>query len=148
MGLAKQIHAKDALPDGTYQLTGWTGSMKYMAPEVAHMQPYSYSADVYSYGIVLWQILSCDQPYQKYSIRMLEDYVMKQGYRPKVNPKWRKTCKKLVVDCWDPKAVKRPNLEKVMEILRDEVYTLLDNDDASDLDMDASTKSRGSNKVK
>jgi len=108
LGLAKQVHEKNKLPDGTYKLTGWTGSMKYMAPEVASMVPYNLSADVYSFGIVFWQILACAEPYDKYSRRMIEDYVMKQGYRPKIVPKWRKVWKKLVEDCWDQSPKKRP----------------------------------------
>lgn len=141
LGLAKQIHKSNELPDGTYKLTGWTGSMKYMAPEIAAMQSYNLSADVYSFGMVFWQILSCSEPYDKYSRKMIEEYVMKKAYRPKIIPNWRKVWKTLVSECWDPKPSKRPDFDLVMSTLRDEVYEL-QSDETFDIDLDASTKSR------
>lgn len=32
-GLAREVNEKDQLDDGTYKLTGDTGSLRYMAPE-------------------------------------------------------------------------------------------------------------------
>ena len=49
-GLAKE------LPDEC-KLTGTTGSLRYQAPEVALGLPYNESCDVYSFSIVLWEIL-------------------------------------------------------------------------------------------
>ena len=39
------------------------GTLRYMAPEVAMSQSYSFSADVYSFGLVLWQICTLQLPY-------------------------------------------------------------------------------------
>jgi serine/threonine protein kinase len=38
-------------------MTGNTGSLRYMAPEVALRRPYSEKADVYSFGILVWQVI-------------------------------------------------------------------------------------------
>lgn len=132
------------LEDGNYKLTGWTGSVKYMAPEVANMMPYNFSVDVYSFGLVLWQILSCEEPYYKFTLRMIETYVIRDGIRPKVNPKWKRSLRELITNCWDPISNKRPNFEQVMKYLREEIYFL--QDDACDLDLDASMMSRNGKK--
>ena len=37
-------------------MSGETGSLRYMAPEVANCQPYNQKADVYSFGKLFWII--------------------------------------------------------------------------------------------
>lgn len=56
-GLSLELN--DKLPkaeNGMYRLSGNTGSLRYMAPEVALEKPYNHLVDVYSYGIMLWQV--------------------------------------------------------------------------------------------
>jgi serine/threonine protein kinase len=55
-GLAKEL--KGPHENGKYKLSGNTGSWAYMAPEVAKGYKYNLSVDVYSYGILLWELLS------------------------------------------------------------------------------------------
>jgi len=141
-GLAKQLHPEKKLSDGTYKLTGFTGSIKYMAPEVAEMVPYNFSADVYSFGIIFWQILSCDEPYKSYTYNMIENYVIKKGYRPKTNPNWRKPWTDLTISCWDKNPSMRPSFEDVLRSLRQEICDLQGDPDIDNLDIDASMRSR------
>jgi serine/threonine protein kinase len=47
--------------DDTYKLTGLTGTLRIMSPEVLSCQPYGLSADVYSFGIVLWEVFHGDR---------------------------------------------------------------------------------------
>ena len=65
-GLARELREVDKDPDmpGMYRLSNMTGSLRYMAPEVAIMgQPYNESCDVYSFTIVLWEMLSLKRAY-------------------------------------------------------------------------------------
>jgi serine/threonine protein kinase len=50
-GLAREFRPEE-LEDRSYKLTGETGTMRYMAPEVALSQPYSEKVDVFSFGIM------------------------------------------------------------------------------------------------
>jgi len=50
-------------PDKAYQLTALVGSPRYMAPEVNHGQPYNLKADVWSFGVLAYQILTNRKPY-------------------------------------------------------------------------------------
>lgn len=54
-----------------------------MAGEVALGLPYNDTADVYSFTILLWQILSCQQPYKGYTVEEMPNKVWcKNGQRP------------------------------------------------------------------
>eukprot|EP01042_Synura_sphagnicola_P000799 gene799-885_t len=50
--------------DDVFEMTGYTGSLRYMAPEVALRQPYNEKCDVYSFGIILWQMARSKVPYE------------------------------------------------------------------------------------
>ena len=39
-GLAREVHEEDRVSDATWKLTGETGTLRYMAPEVALNKPY------------------------------------------------------------------------------------------------------------
>ena len=45
-------------------MTGNTGSLRYMAPEVALKKPYNEKADVYSFAIMLWQMARDKVPFK------------------------------------------------------------------------------------
>ena len=56
--------AAGAMPDAT-QMTGMAGTFHWMAPEVMQSdENYTHKADVYSYGIVMWEIMSRDPPFK------------------------------------------------------------------------------------
>ena len=54
-GLCTCVRQRRSLNEA-YELTGNTGSLRYMAPEVALRQPYTEKVDVYSFGIMVWQM--------------------------------------------------------------------------------------------
>jgi serine/threonine protein kinase len=80
----------------TYHLTGQTGSLRYMAPEVCMDMPYNESCDVYSWGILYWQICSLQTPFSKYNTRLHAERVVHGGERPKVDPSWPRPWKDLM----------------------------------------------------
>ncbi|KAF8695063.1 hypothetical protein HU200_037671 [Digitaria exilis] len=51
------------LPDGKEALTGETGTYVYMAPEVIRCEPYTEKCDVYSFGILLNELITAEHPY-------------------------------------------------------------------------------------
>ena len=52
-GLAKVIEKGSPMSDDVYEMSGETGSLRYMAPEVADALPYNHKADVYSFGMLI-----------------------------------------------------------------------------------------------
>ena len=65
-----------------YKLTGNTGSLRYMAPEVALSHPYNATVDSYSFAILMWQVCSLQIPFDGYTCKMHSDLVVHRGYRP------------------------------------------------------------------
>jgi len=95
-GLAKELNPSLQLQDGNYKLTGFTGSLRYMAPEVVNSIPYNLSADVFSFGVILWVITSCSIPYQGWTVKMYKEKVAGKGLRPTINESWRKEISNLI----------------------------------------------------
>uniref|UniRef100_A0A7S4JLR6 Protein kinase domain-containing protein n=1 Tax=Odontella aurita TaxID=265563 RepID=A0A7S4JLR6_9STRA len=133
-GLAKEVRPDDKMESGLYKLSGNTGSLRYMAPEVALSQPYNFTADVYSFAILFWQILTMDTPFSGYSVNMHQNHVIKQGYRPKIDQSWSKSISNLLSTGWSKSIRDRPCFETVCEVLRGEV-TLLRGDFEAILDV-------------
>jgi serine/threonine protein kinase len=62
-GLAKTLNSKDELCNSMYRMTGHTGSLRNMAPEVAQDLPYNNLVDSYSFDMLLWQLCTHMPPY-------------------------------------------------------------------------------------
>ena len=72
-GLSKEINEDLSHGDGTYKLTGHTGSMRYMAPEVYLEKPYNMSCDAVSFEYCGYANFSsdCSHEFSPLSIHLL-----------------------------------------------------------------------------
>mmetsp|Transcript_14430 Transcript_14430/g.27739 ORF Transcript_14430/g.27739 Transcript_14430/m.27739 type:complete len:580 (+) Transcript_14430:1-1740(+) len=68
--------------DATYKLTSKTGSRRYMSPEVALCRTYNRKADVYSFGMLIYEIATLIQPFEGYTMHRHEAEVLRRGRRP------------------------------------------------------------------
>jgi serine/threonine protein kinase len=138
-GLAKEFHPSERDGDGTFKLTGDTGSPRYMATEVALEKPYNETCDVYSFSILLWQILKMELPFEGYTMSMFKRKVIEGGARPKNDPKWPEKIQDAMRRGWADDISHRPAMEDMAAVLRDEINRHSDED--VDEIMDASRKS-------
>lgn len=101
-------------------MTGQTGTPHWMAPEVISNKPYSLKADVYSYGVVLWEICARDIPYKNLHPMAIPLKVVQSHERPNMSV-IPSTCpekmKALIVQCWQFEPMRRPNFEEVLDVL-------------------------------
>lgn len=120
-------------------MTGDTGSTRYMAPEVYFEKPYNQSVDVYSFGIIFYQILALATPFEGLTVKSFPKMVFQKGSRPKPDPKWPLGITNLMQRCWSSNISERPSMEEVSEVLFEEISS---NSDEEVIDiMDASRKS-------
>lgn len=121
-GLARKVAS-----DGK-RLTGCTGTIRYMAPEVAESQHYGISVDMYAFGIVMWELCTLQRPYDKLTPDEIMEWLVKDK-RPKLT---RKTgspkVQNLITSCWDGRAENRPSFTVIREILAG-ILTFPGNDD-------------------
>lgn len=138
-GLATEITPTKACDDGTYKLTGCTGSLLYMAPEVAQCFPYNLTADSYSFGILLWQIMAMKSPYGKITSSVLQESVVKGNTRPKIDDSWSKELSSLMQACWSSKWTDRPTFDSIEENLNTQYYAGFGSRGSSNLDVSRSS---------
>lgn len=68
-------------------MTGNCGTVQWMAPEVLSNMSYDEKADVFSYGIILWELLSRECPYEGMTAIQCALAVLNRDKRPEI-PKW------------------------------------------------------------
>lgn len=118
--------------DDLYKLTGNTGSLRYMAPEVALGKPYNLTVDAYSFGVLFWQIMALTTPYSGYSCKMHAELVVSRGYRPKPDGSWPTEWARLMTECWSSDRRRRPGFEHILEVMEKQLEELeKDGDDDS-----------------
>jgi len=66
-GLAKELKPIEREGQDQYHTSGLAGTRRYMAPEVAQVMPYGLSSDVYSFGILIWEMLTLKAAFEKYT---------------------------------------------------------------------------------
>lgn len=98
-------------------MTGETGTLGYMAPEVLAGKPYNRKCDVYSFGICLWETYCCDMPYADLSFAEMTSAVVKQNLRPEIPKCCPSALATVMKKCWDANPDKRPTMEEVVHML-------------------------------
>jgi serine/threonine protein kinase len=113
-GLAKLIENASVDSDDVYAMSGETGSLRYMAPEVADGLRYNYSADVYSFGIILWELNAMKKPFEGLSRDLFYERVVHGGERPPLSRKWPAQLTSLMSECWDAEMHNRPKFRDIV----------------------------------
>ena len=130
-GLAKELDP--SLRHGLteyYELSGNTGSLRYMAPEVARSEPYNLTADVYSFGLLLWQVCSMELPYDGMNRQDHSELVVYGNERPPLDSSWGTPLRILMKRAWEPDPSVRPSMDSIYKILKREICALRDGDDS------------------
>lgn len=104
------------------KMTAKIGTYQWMAPEVIAAFKYSEKADVFSYGIILWELLTRKPPYYGIDGTEVSLKVVKEDFRPPV-PKDEKNYPAEFVDlmkrCWEREPSQRPYFDEIIEELND-----------------------------
>ncbi|KAL4124792.1 hypothetical protein PRIC2_008386 [Phytophthora ramorum] len=98
-------------------MTGNCGTTQWMAPEVLAAEKYTEKADVFSYGVVVWETVTRQCPYEGLTQIQAALGVLNNNLRPTVPENCPPLFKKLMTLCWVSSPEKRPSFEAVLEIL-------------------------------
>jgi len=120
-GLAKELRGDERLEDGLYKMTGCTGSIRYMSPENVQGKPYNLTTDVYSWSMIMWNILALEPPFALYTEQMIIDRVCNRGYRPKIFSTWSTRMSKIISRSWSANTKDRPSFEEISVELKIEL---------------------------
>lgn len=127
-GFAKKLGGAAAVPASK------TTNPRWLAPEVAMNSNQSREADVYSFAIIMWEMLTWQKPFEDMkSVQVC--YQVNQGARPDIPPDEElpglnpgivqaglNNYKDLMCRCWSPDPQERPDFRIVAESLRSLSY--------------------------
>ena len=113
-GLCACIKSDLQNKESKYAMTGNTGTLRYMAPEVALGEYYNQSVDVYSFGIITWQIMKGKIPFEEMNKKTFFEKVVRGKFRPHIDHWWSKDLCKLLDSCWHHDHRKRPSFVEIL----------------------------------
>ncbi|KAF7667811.1 hypothetical protein LDENG_00043010 [Lucifuga dentata] len=95
--------------------------VKWTAPEALRKEKFSTRSDVWSYGILLWEIFSYGrQPYPKMSLKEVKERV-EEGYHMEAPEDCPPGVYSLMRSCWEKEPRRRPSFHKLREKLEQEM---------------------------
>lgn len=107
-----------------FQLTGQTGSCIYMAPEVYKREPYNEKVDVFSFGVIMYEIFARSLilfTYTPHSSPADADAYagrVAAGFRPSRPSHLHPAIWDLITRCWQDHPARRPSMAQVLAELR------------------------------
>uniref|UniRef100_A0A8C1WZ70 receptor protein-tyrosine kinase n=1 Tax=Cyprinus carpio TaxID=7962 RepID=A0A8C1WZ70_CYPCA len=115
--------ARDITTDSNYVVKGNARlPVKWMSPESIFECVYTFESDVWSYGILLWEIFSLgSSPYPGMPVDSKFYKMIKEGYRmdsPEFAPR---EMYEIMHSCWDADPFKRPSFGKIVEKIEQQI---------------------------
>ena len=99
-------------------MTNGQGTVKWMAPEILCNAPYTTKADIYSFGLIIWEVLLQKPFFEEFKFNsQIEIQVVNHNLRPPLGLPLSPMIKKLISRCWDPDPNERPSAGIIASIL-------------------------------
>jgi len=96
------------------------GTPLWMAPEIMMFQKFNEKVDVYSYGIVCWELLTRQIPFRHHSnYEKFKRAVCLNHERPDIPVECEESLRNLINNCWDKNPNKRPSFTEIINDLDD-----------------------------
>ncbi|XP_057427265.1 serine/threonine-protein kinase STY46-like [Lotus japonicus] len=99
-------------------MTAETGTYRWMAPEVIEHKPYDHKADVFSFGVVLWELLTGKLPYEYLTPLQAAIGVVQKGLRPTIPKNTHPKFVELLERSWQQDSTLRPDFSEIIDILQ------------------------------
>jgi serine/threonine protein kinase len=134
-GLSRELPGQDL--HEPFEMSGKVGTLRYMAVEVACHARYNVSADVYSWAMVSYEVLTLQKPFSGWTRDMHANLVCGQGVRPETTAACLQqddtgsggttSMRGLLEAAWNQSPDRRPNMLNVchqMQVLEEEQMCL------------------------
>lgn len=92
----------------------FAGTVAWMAPEIIRNEPCSEKVDIWSYGVVLWELLSCEVPYKDVDSSAIIWGVGSNSLHLPIPTSCPEGFKLLVKQCWSAKPRNRPSFKHIL----------------------------------
>jgi len=113
-GLSRQLDM-----DVTHISTNTVGTLTHCPPELLKGRKLLPKADVYSFGIMMWEIVNGRSPFEGWTVPQLIRRVVTENWRPGFSAHTPQDYVKLAEQCWDADAANRPSFDDVLKRLED-----------------------------
>ncbi|BDA45748.1 probable mitogen-activated protein kinase kinase kinase 11 at C-terminar half [Coccomyxa sp. Obi] len=103
----------------THISTQTYGTVAYMPPELLSNSRLMRSADIYSFGMLMWELSSGQVPFDRMTVGQIFFAVVQENVRPPVpETGWPPSYVKLMRRCWDRDPKQRPEISDVLKSLK------------------------------
>lgn len=122
-GLAR-ILPKHNIEKDTFKMTPNTGSIRYMAPEIARGEEYNLKADVFSFAMLLYEILNLDKVWNGLKADDIRTKVFVRKQRPLTSLFWPADLRDLLKSTWSDMPAGRLSMKHVHAVLENQKKSL------------------------
>ncbi|VTJ50799.1 Hypothetical predicted protein [Marmota monax] len=104
-------------PNAAYTTTGGKIPIRWTAPEAIAFRTFSSASDVWSFGVVMWEVLAYgERPYWNMTNRDVISSV-EEGYRLPAPMGCPRALHQLMLDCWQKDRAQRPRFSHIVSVL-------------------------------
>ncbi|KAG5175500.1 kinase-like domain-containing protein [Tribonema minus] len=95
------------------KMTGQAGTYHWMSPEVINSQHYTEKADVFSFGIIMWEVYTRSIPYDGMQPVQVVAAVLGRRERPRIPATCPPILAALIQQCWSHDPAVRPAFDEI-----------------------------------
>ena len=109
------------------EMTSNTGTTAWCAPELltsTNKTRYSIKVDVYSFGMVLWELWERKRPFEELTSKFDIIDAIRTGRRPAISSSCPPAFRSLIQRCWQELPARRPTFQYIVRYLKDEMAHL------------------------